>query len=154
MFDIGFFELLVVAVVALLVIGPEQLPGALRTAGLWIGRVRRALAQTRTELEQQLGADDIRRQLHNEEVMRRLNATEAEIKRVVDEVASPDLASRYMNASSGQSEAAEPTLNSSAQPPLSGSNPAQSTGADTPEPASANPPTAATPTSVKLPDAP
>lgn len=89
MFDIGFFELVLVAVVALVVIGPEQLPGTLRTAGLWLGRLRRALAQTREEIGQQLGADDIRRQLHNEDVMRRLNASEAEIKRVANEVAAP-----------------------------------------------------------------
>lgn len=83
MFDIGFLELIVIAVVALLVIGPEQLPGALRTAGLWIGRFKRGIQSTRQEIEQQIGADEIRRQLHNEEVMQRLNASKAEIERVV-----------------------------------------------------------------------
>ncbi|MCM2321560.1 MAG: Sec-independent protein translocase protein TatB, partial [Pseudomonas sp.] len=39
MFDVGFSELLLVALVALLVLGPERLPGAARTAGLWIGRL-------------------------------------------------------------------------------------------------------------------
>lgn len=85
MFDIGFFELLVVGIVALLVIGPERLPETLRTAALWWGRIKRALQSTRTELEQQLGADDIRRQLHNEEIMKRLNATREEISRAVNE---------------------------------------------------------------------
>lgn len=74
MFDIGFFELLVVAIVGLVVIGPERLPGAVRSGALWWGRLRRTLQETRTELEKQLGADDIRRQLHNEEVMRSLEA--------------------------------------------------------------------------------
>lgn len=78
MFDIGFTELLVCLVVALVVIGPEQLPGAVRTAGLWIGRLKRSLRDTRTEIERQIGADDIRRQLHNEEVMQ--NIEEARIK--------------------------------------------------------------------------
>ena len=85
MFDIGFFELLVIGVVGLLVIGPQQLPGALRTLALWWGRFKRGLQATRTELEQQIGADDIRRQLHNEEVMQRLNATKQEIERTVNE---------------------------------------------------------------------
>ncbi len=85
MFDIGFFELLVIGVVGLLVIGPEQLPGALRTLALWWGRFKRGLQTTRTEFEQQIGADDIRRQLHNEEVMQRLNATKQEIERSVNE---------------------------------------------------------------------
>jgi len=65
-FDIGFFELLIIAIVGLVVIGPERLPEAARAVGLWIGRLKRSLRETRTELEKQLGADDIRRQLHNE----------------------------------------------------------------------------------------
>lgn len=85
MFDIGFFELVVVGVVALLVIGPERLPETLRTLALWWGRLKRALQHTRTELEQQIGADDIRRQLHNEEIMQRLNSTKDEIARAVKE---------------------------------------------------------------------
>lgn len=85
MFDIGFFELLVVAIVGLIVIGPERLPETIRTVGLWIGRMKRALRDSRAELEQHLGADDIRRQLHNEEVMRGLNATREEIDRVLNE---------------------------------------------------------------------
>ncbi len=85
MFDIGFFELLVIGVVALLVIGPEQLPGTLRTMALWWGRMKRGLQATRTELEQQLGADDIRRQLHNEDVMKRLEASKQDIERTLRE---------------------------------------------------------------------
>lgn len=85
MFDMGFFELLTIAVVALLVIGPERLPGAVRTGGLWLGRVKRMIRETRAGLEEQIGADDIRRQLHNEDVMRSLQASAEDIKRTVDE---------------------------------------------------------------------
>ncbi|MCY3639500.1 MAG: Sec-independent protein translocase protein TatB, partial [Gammaproteobacteria bacterium] len=42
MFDIGFPELMLVAIVGLLVIGPNRLPEALRTLGLWLGRMRRS----------------------------------------------------------------------------------------------------------------
>jgi sec-independent protein translocase protein TatB len=42
MFDIGFSELVLVGVVALVVLGPERLPGAVRTASLWIGRIKRS----------------------------------------------------------------------------------------------------------------
>lgn len=80
MFDIGFFELLLIAVVGMLVIGPEQLPSTLRTAGLWWGRAKRAMQATRSEFEQQIGADDLRRQLHNEEVMRRLKQSEQSVQ--------------------------------------------------------------------------
>jgi len=83
MFDIGFFELVLVAVVGLVVIGPERLPDTVRTVALWIGRLKRSLRETRQELEQQLGADDIRRQLHNEDVMRSLQATKDEFERTL-----------------------------------------------------------------------
>jgi len=83
MFDIGFFELVLVAVVGLVVIGPERLPDTVRTVALWIGRLKRSLRETRQELEQQIGADDIRRQLHNEDVMRSLQATKDEFERTL-----------------------------------------------------------------------
>lgn len=70
MFDIGFLELLIIAIVGLFVIGPERLPTTIRTVALWVGRIKRNLLETRREIEQQLGADDIRRELHNEQVMR------------------------------------------------------------------------------------
>lgn len=85
MFDIGFFELLIIAIVGLVVIGPERLPEAARAVGLWIGRLKRSLRETRSELEKQLGADDIRRQLHNEDVMRSLEATRRQVQEAVEE---------------------------------------------------------------------
>lgn len=85
MFDIGFTELLVCLVVALVVIGPEQLPGTVRTVGLWIGRLKRSLRDTREEIERQIGADDIRRQLHNEEIMQNLEATRLRLEQTVRE---------------------------------------------------------------------
>lgn len=80
MFDIGFFELLIIAIVGLVVIGPERLPETVRSISLWIGRLKRSLRETRSELEKQLGADDIRRQLHNEEVMQSLERTRREVE--------------------------------------------------------------------------
>jgi sec-independent protein translocase protein TatB len=72
MSDIGFSELILIAIVGLIVIGPQKLPHAIRTCALWIGRVKRSISETRREIEQQLGADDIRRELQNEQVMRNL----------------------------------------------------------------------------------
>ncbi len=72
MFDIGFFELLVLFIVGLVVIGPERLPKVARTAGLWIGRIRQRFGEARSQFEDAVGADDVRRQLHNEAVLRRL----------------------------------------------------------------------------------
>jgi sec-independent protein translocase protein TatB len=69
MFDISFIELLVIFVVALLVLGPEKLPDAVRTGALWLGRAKRSFGKVKAEIEQQLNADDIRRQLHNESIL-------------------------------------------------------------------------------------
>lgn len=85
MFDIGFAELLVCLIVALVVIGPEQLPGTVRTVGLWIGRLKRSLRETRTEIERQIGADDIRRQLHNEEILKNIEDTRRQFQQSMAE---------------------------------------------------------------------
>jgi len=69
MFDIGFLEMVVVAIVALLVLGPERLPGAVRMAGLYLGRIKRSLADVRSQVEREMGADEIRQALHNEKIM-------------------------------------------------------------------------------------
>ena len=69
MFGISFTELLLVGLVALLVLGPERLPGAARTAGLWVGRLKRSFNAIKQEVEREIGADEIRRQLHNEHIM-------------------------------------------------------------------------------------
>lgn len=63
MFDIGFSELLVVAVVALIVLGPERLPKAARFAGLWIRRARAQWYSVRDELERELAAEELKRNL-------------------------------------------------------------------------------------------
>jgi sec-independent protein translocase protein TatB len=60
-FDVGFFELLLIGVVALLVIGPERLPGLARTAGMWVGRARRFVGTVKQDIEQELKAEELKR---------------------------------------------------------------------------------------------
>jgi len=64
MFDIGFSELVVIALVALVVLGPERLPKAARFAGLWVRRARAHWYAVKSEFEQELAADELRRSLH------------------------------------------------------------------------------------------
>ncbi|MCY4562853.1 MAG: Sec-independent protein translocase protein TatB [Gammaproteobacteria bacterium] len=80
MFDIGFPELLLSALVGLLVIGPERLPEALRTLGLWLGRMRRSFYSVKAEIEKEIGMDEVRKQLHNESVMEEMKRIEREVK--------------------------------------------------------------------------
>ncbi len=70
----GIAELFVIAIVGLLVIGPDKLPETIKTTLVWFGRLKRMLNDTRTELEQQLGVDDIRREIHNQQVLDSLQA--------------------------------------------------------------------------------
>lgn len=63
MFDVGFSELLLIGVVALLVLGPERLPRAARVAGLWMRRARASWFSLRSELERELADDELRRSL-------------------------------------------------------------------------------------------
>ncbi|WP_294997413.1 Sec-independent protein translocase protein TatB [uncultured Stenotrophomonas sp.] len=65
MFDIGFSELLVIAVVALVVLGPERLPKAARFAGLWVRRARNQWDSVKQELERELQAEEIKRQMQD-----------------------------------------------------------------------------------------
>ena len=89
MFDIGFSELLVIAVVALLVLGPERLPKAARFAGLWVRRARAQWYSVRSELERELAADELKRSLRETETQMRdidasVRAADAEARREFD----------------------------------------------------------------------
>ena len=64
MFDFSFGELLVVGLVALVVLGPERLPKAARFTGLWVRRARAQWYSVKSELEQELASDELRRSLH------------------------------------------------------------------------------------------
>lgn len=88
MFDVGFSEMLVIAVVALIVLGPERLPKAARLAGLWVRRARAQWYSVKAELENELEAEDLKRQLREpaEEFGRQLRAPLNELKQSVDAV--------------------------------------------------------------------
>ena len=80
MFDIGFSELALICVIALLVLGPERMPQALRTLGLWFGRMRRTFGTMKAEIEREIGMDEIRRQLHNEAVLDEIKRLERDVR--------------------------------------------------------------------------
>lgn len=60
MFDIGFTEMMLIGIVALVVIGPERLPGVARTAGKYFSRLRNFMANVRADVESELKADELR----------------------------------------------------------------------------------------------
>ncbi|OUR61278.1 twin arginine-targeting protein translocase TatB [Bermanella sp. 47_1433_sub80_T6] len=65
MFDIGFSELMLVGIMALIILGPERLPKAARTAGLLVGRIRRTMSGIQQEIEQEVRNQEIREKLKN-----------------------------------------------------------------------------------------
>jgi len=68
MFDVGFWEILFILVLALVIIGPERLPGAARQVGLFVGKARRYVEGVRSEVESELDIGEFKRMLHNQEV--------------------------------------------------------------------------------------
>ncbi len=68
MFDVGFSELLLVGLIALLVFGPERLPSLARTAGMWLGRARRFLGSVKADIEQELKAEELKRIMREQQL--------------------------------------------------------------------------------------
>jgi len=66
MFDIGFWELAVIGVVALIVIGPEKLPTVARTAGLWVSRARRFIVTVKDDINRELKAEELKQLMEKE----------------------------------------------------------------------------------------
>ncbi|MCB2263268.1 MAG: Sec-independent protein translocase protein TatB [Candidatus Thiosymbion ectosymbiont of Robbea hypermnestra] len=60
MFDVGFWELALLGLILLLVVGPERLPRFARTAGLWIGRGRRMLGSMKAEIDREIKAQELK----------------------------------------------------------------------------------------------
>ena len=67
MFDIGFWEMGLIGVVALIVIGPERLPKVAATVGFWVGKLRAQAFNIRSEIEKEINADELREALHRQE---------------------------------------------------------------------------------------
>lgn len=65
MFDIGFSELFLIAVVALVVLGPERLPKAARFAGLWVRRARAQWYSVKSELEREIASEELQRSVRD-----------------------------------------------------------------------------------------
>jgi sec-independent protein translocase protein TatB len=81
MFDIGFWELALIGVVALLVVGPDRLPALARTVGLWVGRIRRYVSTVRDDIEREIQADELRSMLKKSDELNPL-------KDIIDETGS------------------------------------------------------------------
>ena len=114
MFDVGFWEILFILILALVIIGPERLPGAARQVGFFVGKARRYIEGVRSEVESELDIGEFKRMLHNQEVQ--INELQQQLKTGVDAVGtdikkdmpSSDLLSDTPSHSFHEEQAAEP----------------------------------------------
>ena len=88
MFDVGFFELLLIAVVALLVVGPERLPKLARTAGMWLGRGRRFINSVKDDIDREIKADELKQILEKQKQNNPLHEIIEDTKSGLEEVRS------------------------------------------------------------------
>lgn len=88
MFDIGFAELIIVATVGLLVIGPERFPGAIRTGTAWLGRIKRGFNDIKREVEQELHNDGVMQELKNtqQQLQNETSDLNSDLRRVADQI--------------------------------------------------------------------
>jgi len=63
MFDIGFFEICLIGIIALLVIGPEKLPRVARTTGLWLGKARGMVKTVKYEIDEQIRVEELKQSM-------------------------------------------------------------------------------------------
>lgn len=123
MFDIGLSELVLILVIGLLVLGPERLPGVIRTTGLWVGRLRRSFNEIRGEIEREARIDEIKRDLHNQSIMDTLKGTAEDIDKLRElPYDVTDVLDRQRGKPGGdtQQKPSSPTTAGSPLPPPSG----------------------------------
>jgi sec-independent protein translocase protein TatB len=84
-FDIGFWEIAVIGVIALLVVGPERLPAVARNVGRWVGRIRRYVSHVRQDIEREINADEVRQLLEHPEGLESIRDVAGETVAVFDD---------------------------------------------------------------------
>lgn len=85
MFDVGFSELLVIGVIALMVVGPERLPKLARQAGFWVGRARRMVSDVKADIDREINRADLTKDFN--EVKNVIHETKSEIESATTNVA-------------------------------------------------------------------
>jgi sec-independent protein translocase protein TatB len=126
MFDIGFSEIVVIGVVALVVIGPERLPKTARTVGLLFGRLQRYVSDVKADISREMELDELRR------LQREMQGAAHDFERTMKTAAS-DVATGVRNVESELNAAAsEATSATSAVSPASATLPAPPAAPETP----------------------
>ena len=91
MFDIGFVEILMVAIVGLLVLGPERLPEAIRTSSKWLAKLKRGYHEIKADVERELGTDELQTQLRNESITKRFEKDKQQLEALDQKLQSSNI---------------------------------------------------------------
>ena len=89
MFEIGFQELFLLGVIALLVVGPERLPGLARTVGVWVGKAQRLVGQVRADVEREIRAEELKQSMKEYSPAGTLTDMRKEMEDLASEVSRP-----------------------------------------------------------------
>jgi len=105
MFDSGFLEMLVIGIIALIVVGPERLPGLASKVGKMVGKMKAFVANTREDIEKEIRAEEMQNMLskQKEEINELRDMMQNSTKDIADEV---DEASNMLGESINEAEAA------------------------------------------------
>jgi sec-independent protein translocase protein TatB len=142
MFDIGFTELMVIGVVALIVIGPERLPRVARTAGALLGRLQRYVADVKADINREVELDELRKMKDSvqqaasefESSMNDdLRKAESDLNRTVAEAAGDAAPEAAAPAPSTHSTPSAPPPEAEAEPPAALDKPAASEARGAPQ---------------------
>lgn len=109
MFDVGFWELMLIGVVALLVIGPQRLPAVARTVGLWVGRGKRMISSVKADIDQEIRAEELKRILKEQQAKSPLHEIvedTTENLRTIEKDAAEALKDTGQNAPDGKKDRA------------------------------------------------
>jgi sec-independent protein translocase protein TatB len=120
MFDIGFSELMVIAVVALIVIGPERLPKVARTLGHLFGRMQRYVNDVKADISREMELEELRKlqasmqdaaRSFEQSVTREVQTAESELQKIAQEAnpSAPDIQAQQSSLPVDPSSAAEPS---------------------------------------------
>ena len=127
MFDIGFSELLVIGIVALVVIGPEKLPRLARTLGHLAGKLQRYVSDVKADINREIELDDLKKMRDSMQQAAsefqgnfavEVNKTEAELKQTAEELnkATDEINKSLDQAHTVQAAPAEPKKSEDAKP--------------------------------------
>ena len=108
-FDIGFAELLLVMILALLVLGPERLPKAMQTFGRWAGKAKRTVTNFNHQVNRELELDEMKKKLAEHEAMIKRQAEGTDLQKLRDE------AEKKIQAAEAAKQNAEQALKSSSK---------------------------------------